>query len=252
MEGLDLIADLYRNQPRQGPGGPEQTDLALRLAGLKADSSLAVADIGCGTGSSALHLARSLGAEITAVDFLPQFLGELEQAAASEGLSERVRTLACDMSKLPFDRGSLDLIWSEGAIYNLGFERGVREWRDYLKPGGILAVSEITWLTQQRPAELDRFWNQSYPEIDTAANKLQVLEQSGYTPLGYFVLPESCWLQNFYAPLEESFGLFLARHGHSPAAEALVEEHRQEIALYRKYRRYYSYGFFVARWSGAP
>ena len=94
---------------------------------------------------------------------------------------------------------------------------------------------------------MGRFWEQAYPEIDTAANKLRVLEEAGYSPLGYFVLPGSSWLDNFYAPLEASFEVFLARHGHSASAEALVEEHRQEIALYRKYRDCYSYGFYVAK-----
>ena len=247
MEGLELIADLYRAHARQGPGGPEQTDLALALTGLDHTTPLQVADIGSGTGASALHLARRLNANVTAVDFLPEFLQELETAAGKAGLSQRIQTLAGNMEQLPFDEDSLDLSWSEGAIYNLGFSRGVNEWRDYLRPGGVLAVSEITWLTEQRPEAVGRFWEQAYPEIDTAANKLRVLEEAGYSPLGYFVLPESSWLDNFYTPLEASFEVFLARHGHSASAEALVEEHRREITLYRKYRDYYSYGFYVAK-----
>ncbi len=242
-----MIADFYRGRDCLGPGGEEQTGLALRLAGLDDSRPLTVADIGCGTGASTLRLAGLLDARITAVDFLPQFLEELQHKAQERGVADRVRTLACNMYKLPFQAGSMDLIWSEGAIYNLGFSRGVREWREYLKPGGVLAVTEVTWLTDQRPEPVSRFWEQSYPEIDTAASKLRVLEQAGYAPLGYFALPEYCWLENYYGPLEESFGLFLARHGHSPGAEAMVEEHRREIALYREYGQYYSYGFYIAR-----
>ena len=37
---------------------------------------------------------------------------------------------------------ALDLIWSEGAIYNIGFEQGVRDWRPFLKEGGVLVASE--------------------------------------------------------------------------------------------------------------
>lgn len=62
------------------------------------------------------------------------------------------------MDNLPFREEELDLIWSEGAIYNIGFERGLNEWRKYLKTGGYIAVSEISWFTEQRPAEIHNFW----------------------------------------------------------------------------------------------
>lgn len=247
MDGVELIADFYRALEYLGPGSAAHTDLALKLAALDETRPLEVADIGCGTGASALRLAQRLDARITAVDFLPQFLEELQAKALAGGLSGRIAPLACDMYQLPFEAGSLDLVWSEGAIYNLGFGRGVREWREYLKPGGTLAVTEITWLTDRRPQPVCEFWERAYPEIDTAANKLRVLEESGYTPRGYFSLPESCWLENFYRPLEARFDAFLDRHRQSLAARAMVEEQRREIALYRRYGEYYSYGFYVAR-----
>lgn len=50
------------------------------------------------------------------------------------------------------------MIWCEGAVYNIGFERGLNEWRRYLKKGGYLAVSENAWLTGKRPAEISDFW----------------------------------------------------------------------------------------------
>ena len=247
MEGLDLLGDFYCGLDYLGPGGAEQTALALALAGLDETSPLQVADIGCGTGASALALASRLNATVTAVDFLPQFLQRLASKARAQGLEDRIRTLDCDMSRLPFRADSLDMIWSEGAIYNLGFRRGVREWREFLSPGGVLAVSEITWLTPARPAPLERFWNSAYPEIDTAPAKLQVLQEAGFTPLGYFVLPETCWMDNYYEPMAAGFDAFLSRHQDSPGAQALVEEQRREIDLYRRYSEYYSYGFYVAR-----
>lgn len=247
MEGLELLADFYRDLDYLGPGSEAQTRLALAMAGLEDRGSLAVADLGCGTGASALVLAQRLDARVTAVDFLPEFLDRLKDRTRALGLQERIQTLACDLYRLPFAAESLDVIWSEGAIYNLGFCRGVREWREMLKPGGVLAVSEITWLTQSRPAPVEQFWSAAYPEIDTASAKLQVLEEEGYAPLGYFPLPAACWLEQYYAPMAAGFKDFLARHGHSASAQALVDEQRKEIALYREYGAYYSYGFYVAR-----
>jgi SAM-dependent methyltransferase len=151
------------------------------------------------------------------------------------------------MDELPFATHSLDIIWSEGAIYNMGFANGVQQWSRYLKPGGYLAVSEITWITQARPTIIEDFWQREYPEIDTAAAKFTVLENAGYTPLGYFVLSPDEWIDTYYAPMEAGFAAFLARHDHSEAAQAIVEEHRQEIQFFREYQDYYSYGFYLAR-----
>jgi SAM-dependent methyltransferase len=79
-----------------------------------------------------------------------------------------------------------DVIWSEGAIYNMGFAAGVSAWRRFLKPGGKLIVSEITWLTADRPAELQSHRDAEYPEIDVASAKIGILERQGYIPEGYF------------------------------------------------------------------
>ncbi|WP_445000670.1 class I SAM-dependent methyltransferase [Halomonas mongoliensis] len=247
MNELELLADLHRHNERQGPGGQAETRLALQLAGLCERRNLAIADLGCGTGASTLVLAEALDARIVAVDFLEPFLDTLKARAFEAGLAERITPRQASMEALDFAPESLDAIWSEGAIYNIGFARGVREWRRFLKPGGILAVSELTWLTEQRPAELDAFWRAQYPEVDTASAKLAVLERHGYSPLGYFVLPQHCWLEGYYRPLQQRFSTFLQAHDNSPAAQAIVKEQRQEIALYERYGEYFGYGFYIAR-----
>ncbi|MEQ8494762.1 MAG: class I SAM-dependent methyltransferase, partial [Gammaproteobacteria bacterium] len=159
----------------------------------------------------------------------------------------RIETLEASMDALPFAARSLDAIWSEGAIYNMGFAAGISAWRRYLKPGGILAVSELTWLTRDRPAELEAHWAQEYPEVDTAAAKIAILEQSGYAPVGYFPLPRRCWEENFYRPLRDRFPAFLARHDNAAAAAAIVAAEEHEIALYERNADFVSYGYYVAR-----
>jgi len=208
---------------------------------------LKIADIGSGTGTSAMLLARLLNAQITAVDFLPDFLDVLEANFKNKGLTERLSTLNCSMDDLPFNDEEYDLIWSEGAIYNIGFEKGVRDWNRFLKTGGLLIVSEITWLTDSRPSELQKYWENEYPEIDTASSKIAVLEKNGYSPIGYFVLPEHCWLDNYYRPMQSSFAEFLNRNDNSEEAQAIVNAEKNEIALYEKYKAYYGYGVYIAR-----
>jgi SAM-dependent methyltransferase len=247
---LALLVDLHKRQPRQGPGGKAETLRAVDLAGLAADAPLRIADIGCGTGAQTLDLAQALNAEIVAVDFLPEFLAVLEERARATGVADRIETLAASMDELPFAEAEFHVVWSEGAVYNMGFEAGVTAWRRFLKPGGVLAVSEITWTTGARPAEIEDYWTGQYPEIATAAEKIAVLEKSGYAPIGHFLLPENCWLENYYAPLRDQYPAFLARHPGDPAAEAIVAADRAEIALYETYKDYYSYGVYVARKRG--
>ena len=247
VEDYQLLIDFHKRASRQGPGGDAETEKALDLAGLDRSAPLRIADIGCGTGASSLLLARLLNAQITAVDFLQDFLDVLTDRAEDMGLSEKITPLCCSMDSLPFGAEAYDVIWSEGAIYNIGFERGVREWRRYLRAGGRLVVSEITWIADSRPSELQTHWDDEYPEIDVASSKMGILEKNGYSPIGYFVLPAYCWLENYYQPMQNRFTDFLNRNGNSEEAAAVVEAEAREIELYEKYKAYYSYGVYVAR-----
>ncbi|OQX29479.1 MAG: SAM-dependent methyltransferase [Spirochaeta sp. LUC14_002_19_P3] len=241
-----LLIDLHKGSQRQGPGGNEQTKQALQLAGLMGSAQpLTIADIGCGTGASTLMLAENLNATITAVDLFQDFLDILDANAQKWGIADKITTLAVSMEELPFEAGSLDVFWAEGAIYNMGFAKGLEYFKCFLKPGGILAVSEITWLTGERPAEIQRYWDAEYPEIATASEKIKILEEKGYVLKGYFPLPESSWMDNYYTPLENTFDGFIAKHN-SNDARAIVEAEKTEIALYKKYKAYYSYGFYTA------
>jgi len=247
LDDLSLLVDLHREGQRQGPGGDDETRLAITLSGLSGRTDLKIADIGCGTGASTLVLAKALDASVTAVDFLSDFLHDLEIAAERQNLTKRIETLAASMDALPFAEHSFDAIWSEGAIYNIGFANGIKAWRRFLKPDGILAVSELTWLTQARPAELEQHWNREYPEVDTASAKMAVLEDNGFSPMGYFALPKQCWLENYHRPMQARFAAFLERNDNSEAAAAIVAAEEHEIALYEQHSAFVSYGYYVAR-----
>ena len=171
MDDFQLLVDLHKRAKRQGPGGDVETRKAIDLAMLDPSAPLKVADIGCGTGASTIQLARLLNVKITAIDFLPEFIEVLKGKAENEGLSKKINPLVCSMENLQFDDEEYDVIWSEGAIYNIGFEKGINDWRRFLKPGGLLVVSEITWTTSDRPSEIQKYWEAEYPEIDTLPRK---------------------------------------------------------------------------------
>ena len=97
-----------------------------------------------------------------------------------------------------------------------GFEKGLKEWRRYLKPGGgYIAVSEASWFTDERPAEIEEFWMSEYPGIDTVPNKLAHLQQAGYKTTACFCIPDECWTDHFYAPQVAVQQAFLKAHAGS-------------------------------------
>jgi SAM-dependent methyltransferase len=244
---LELIIDLHKNSERQGPGSENETLRALEFMSLPPTRKLKIADVGCGSGGQTVTLAQNINGQIIAVDLFPEFLKELNAKSRELELTDKIVTLEKSMDDLPFRKEEFDVIWSEGAIYNIGFARGIRKWKDYLKIGGYLAVSELTWITDSRPRELEDFWRKEYPEVDTAPNKIRLLENENYTLIGYFYLNQNSWIENYYKPLESRFDSFLKRHGNSEPARKVVADYKAEIDLYMKYKDYYSYGFYIAQ-----
>lgn len=242
---MQLLIDLHANNKRQGPGSDKTFCKAIELSEIDVQSELQVVDIGCGTGVSSLALAQATKAHITSVDLFPQFLKVLEENANKENLTDRITTIEADMAELPFRTEQFDVIWAEGAIYNIGFENGIKDWRKFLKPGGRIVLTEITWLRQDIPQELRTHWEQEYPEIASASKKIAQLEQNGYKLLGYFPLSHEAW-DEYYGQLEAGFADFLKRNNSSKEAQSIVDAEKHEIALYTKYKEYISYGCYIA------
>lgn len=247
MNEMELMQYLHLNNNRQGPGSEETTNLALKLCNIDKSKALKIADIGCGTGAQTITLAKALKGEIIAVDLFDTFLEKLKERIQNENLTASISTLAASMDKLPFKKEEFDMIWSEGAVYNIGFKNGITYWKDFLKTGGFLAVSELSWITNERPAELEEFWNKEYSEVDTISGKIKILEEAGYKVIGHFILPEICWIENYYTPLLNSHNTFIEKFKQIATAHEIVALDKQEADFYNKYKCYYSYGFFIAQ-----
>jgi SAM-dependent methyltransferase len=247
MTDLELLVDLHLDGERQGPGSIDVTKKAMQYLRIEENKKYRIADIGCGTGAQTITLAKNLQGHIIAVDLFPEFLRKLKIKSKAENIDEKITIKEMSMESLNFKENEFDIIWSEGAIYNIGFENGIKQWKKYLKPGGFLAVSEITWITNKRPLEIERHWNKEYPEIDSASNKIKILEENGYTLVGYFILPEECWIDNYYYPMEQRFEKFLNKHNNLDVAKKIVASEKDEIIKYQKYKTYYSYGFYIAQ-----
>jgi SAM-dependent methyltransferase len=241
-----LICDYYSLLERQGPGSPEVTVKALGFTGNLTDRSV-IADIGCGTGGQTMILAENTKGAITGIDLFPAFIDLFTMNAGKRNLQDRVKGVVGSMDDLPFQSEELDLIWSEGAIYNIGFERGLREWKKYLKSGGYIAVTDASWFTEERPDEINAFWQDAYPEIDTISNKIARMQENGYIPVACFILPENCWTEHFFDPQVESQKIFLEKYEGNQTAAELVANQRHEAQLYSRYKEYYGYVFYIGK-----
>jgi len=243
---FNLICEYYLNLDRQGPGSPEVTLRALSFIDGLSDKSQIV-DIGCGTGGQTMVLAQNTPGNITGVDIFPDFIKRFNADAGRLNLQDRVKGIVGSMDNLPFREEEFDLIWSEGAIYNIGFERGLNEWRKFLKPGGYIAVSEASWFTVERPAEIQKFWEIADAEIDTISNKVSQMQTAGYIPIATFVLPENCWTEHFFAPQVAAQEAFLKKYAGNKTVEEFMANERLEMSLYHKYKAYYGYVFYIGK-----
>jgi SAM-dependent methyltransferase len=105
-----------------------------------------ILDVGSGTGNGALALAGQFpGAEAIAVDESGDLLARLRAKARDRGLEDRVRTVEADLDQAWPALGPVDLTWTSMALHHLADpDRGLREIFAATRPGGLLAVAEIT------------------------------------------------------------------------------------------------------------
>jgi SAM-dependent methyltransferase len=243
---INLICEYFSLLKRQGPGSPEVTIKALSFIDNLTNESC-IADLGCGTGGQTMVIAQNAPGNIKGIDLFPAFIDLFNHNAGKLNLQTRVKGITGSMDKLPFQNDELDLIWSEGAIYNIGFERGLNEWKQFLKTGGYIAVSESSWFTEKRPSEIEKFWKDVYPEIDTIPNKVVKMQKAGFIPVATFILPENCWTEHFYVPQVSAQETFLEKYAGNKTAEEFVANERHEAQLYNQYKAYYGYVFYIGK-----
>ncbi len=241
---MSLLFEIHKDLPREAPGDNSQTRKALRLL-TDLPPRPRILDIGCGTGMQTIELARQTSGTITAIDNHAPYLDELRLQAIREGVSERITTLQASMFDLEFEKESIDLIWSEGAIYIIGFEKGIRTWRPFLKKGGYIAVTELSWIKENPPAEVKSFWESEYPGMKSLEDNRSIIRDAGYKEVGHFVLPESSWWEPYYQPMEKRLEMLRQKYGEDQAVRKPIADTQQEIEMYRKYSAWYGYVFYL-------
>ena len=247
---IPFIFTLHEDLPRQGPGSNACTRKAFSmLADLPARPE--ILDIGCGSGMQTIELARiCLGCRIIAIDIHRPYLDWLAGRIASAGVGERVATIQASMDNLPFPNASFDILWAEGSIFIVGFEKGLASWKRLLRPGGYLCLTEAAWFTDTPSPEAAAFWNECYPAIMTVADNRAAAEAAGYEVVATFPLPASAWWENYYVQVLKRIEDLRPNVASNPDAEMQIEFAEHEIVVYRGHADEYGYQFFILRRKG--
>ncbi len=241
-----LICDYFGRLQRQGPGSAESTIKALSFID-DPSKELEIADLACGTGGQTITLAQNTNWNIIGLDICPGFIEKFNANIERLHFQTRVKGIVGSMDDLPFSKKQFDVIWSEGAIANIGFKKGLNYWNGFLKNDGYIAVTYESWFTDERPAEIEKFWVDAVPEMDTIGNNIAILQKAGYKLIAAFALPDTCWTDTYFNPQKAIQKPFLESNAGNEAAKAFVDYMQHEAELFAKYKQYYGYVFYIGQ-----
>ena len=241
---IEVFWKLHEGLLCQSPGSRASTERAFGFVPPLPDRAR-ILDLGSGPGRQTFDLAALTTALITAVDRLPRFIDALNRRAAELGVSDRVVGRVGSMTEIEAPPGGYDLIWCEGAVYNVGFAEALRTWARWLAPGGCIGVSEATWLESDPPEAAREFWHAEYPAMQSHADNLAQIESLGLELLGTFPLPPEDWLA-YYDPIDARIERMRESENDREKLAAL-DEASAESRLYRESDGAFGYVFYVIR-----
>jgi SAM-dependent methyltransferase len=239
----DIRRELHGELSRGSPARLAFTRKAFQM--LPELGNPRILDVGCGQGGPTLELARLSGGQVTGLDIDQAALDELVRRAGQEGLSGRIQVVQGSMLNMEFADESFDVIWSEGSMWVVGFERALGEWRRFIRPRGFLVVHEMAWLRPDPPSEIRSCWQLAYPGIRTASEYVEQVPEYGYDLLGHFALPEDFWLVDYFVPMVARIGELRKKHLEDQAAQSALDQEQRAADLYKKYCKWYGSMFLV-------
>ena len=243
---LELLLEAHIGLERQGPGSPETIEQALKFLG-ELEKIKNIADLGCGTGGQTIQLAQHLNGNIIGLDMFGNFVDELNKKAKIKNLDNRVKGITGNMENLPFEEHYFDLIWSEGAIDNIGFQKGLNHWHKFLKKGGFIAVTCPSWLTKEHPSVVEKFWSDAGSHLDTVDKNIEIMQNCNYQFIAAFTLSENCWTDNYFYPREKSIQNLIEKYDNCDTVREYAEMNKREVELYLKYKQHYGYVFYIGK-----
>ena len=168
------------------------------------------------------------------------------------GLDDRIRPVATDFANIDEPAASFDLVWSEGALYNVGMTDGLKICRNLLRPGGHLVFTDAVWQTDAPPPEVKELFDAEYPTMGRATDVADSIARAGFTLIDHFTLPDEAWWDDFYTPMLRRIDELRSRHQGDAEALATLDELAAEPTMHEANSKHYAYEFFVARLPETP
>jgi SAM-dependent methyltransferase len=241
MNAPNPIDLLFADMDKLSPGDDSLSRYVLRS--LPEHRFNVLVDAGCGAGRQTFVLADELKTLVHAVDSYQPFLDRLSNRAKEKGVAELVRTHCMDMKEIPTVFPTIDLLWAEGAAYNIGFANALATWAKAITPDGFAVVSELCWLREEVPDRVREFFRSGYPEMQCVEHNIATAEDTGYELFNTYTLPKEAWVKDYYDILEPR-AKSLVRHSEMAVRDFATETLR-EIGTFENAQDSYGYVFFV-------
>ena len=182
-----------------------------------------ILDIGCGSGTPTIELAKLSNGEITGIDINQAAIDRFKLKIEKEDLSSRIKILNRSIYYTDFSAESFNLIWDEGVLHILNIKKSLVECNRVLKPNGFLVVGEgIKWIN----------------------NNLEVFPKYGFNLINKFLLPEECWWREYYLPMEKKIKELRSKFKKYKELENL-KPYEREINMVKKNPKEFDCAFYI-------
>jgi len=179
-----------------------------------------ILDVGCGSGIPAIELAQLSNAMIIGIDIDQEALKKFNEKIKKFNLSDHVKTINCSLLDMDFPNENFDIIWAEGVMPFIGFERALKEWHRMLKKNGFIVVHD---------------------DLSDKEKKLKIIPKYGYKLIDYFQLPDDAWWRDYFMPLE----LQIEKFSNFPKKLKKLKSFIKEINSYKKNPENYRSIFYL-------
>jgi SAM-dependent methyltransferase len=183
-----------------------------------------ILDLGCGSGVPTIELAILSKGHILAVDRDRQALARLRQKTMALGLQKHIRTAVADLARYRLKREAFDIIWAEGSVNAIGFEKALTLWRDGLKPNGYLVIHD---------------------EIKHHEQNLAAAGRMGWEVVKHFIVPVDVWLTEYFRPLSGRLHDLAADYARDPEALEVLRREEAEIEVFKTNPDNFASAFYI-------
>ena len=171
-----------------------------------------ILDIGCGTGIPTIELAKISGGDIVAIDIDQNALDVLSKRVEDLGLTDRIKVLNRSLLDIRFSIERFDIIWAEGVIQFIGFEKALQKWYELLKINGNLVIHD---------------------DLGGMENKLKSIPKCGFELIKYIKLPDDAWGVDYFEPLEKRINELSIKYGNNSTFLEEIKSYQSEINQYK-------------------